>query len=159
MTSKIVFALAFAAFQLSIAQLLAGQPETSGLSATWELVSMKCGGDSSEMADQPKERKKIKLINGTHFVWAEYERASGKLLGLAGGTFELKDTTYTEKIEFASDGFEGMVGRVFAFEVKVLNGRLMQSGMMGENMKLEEVWQKAAPTPVIAGSSVPPSPK
>jgi hypothetical protein len=158
MKSNIALLLAFAAFQLGIAQVLAGPLEDSGLSATWELVSVKCGGDSAEMSDQPKDKKKLKLINGTHFVWAEYERASGKLLGLAGGTFELKGTKYTERIEFASDGLEGLVGKSFAFAVKVANGRLMQSGMIGENMKLEEVWQKAVATSVIA-SSVPPAVK
>jgi hypothetical protein len=158
MRTTLTFLLALATLHLQPALSSAGEPATSPLTATWELLSSKCGDDSAEAMEAPKDRRKVKLINGTHFVWAEYERATGKLLGLAGGTAQLKGSTYTEKIEFASDGMEALVGKVFSFEIKIENGRLLQQGMLGENMKLSEVWGPAAgaaPAATLSQASKP----
>ncbi len=113
------------------------------LQGTWELVSAKVSCMPEDPGVFPKERRKFKLITGKQFLWVDYERASGKVLSMAGGCFELKGSQYLETIQFATQEVEGLVGKTFTFEVKVQRERLIQAGNMGEELRLEETWTRA----------------
>ena len=129
--------------------------ENAAFQTTWELVSVKMSCMPNEPGDFPKERQKIKILQGNRFVWIDYERASGKVLSSAGGTFALKGAQYTEKIEFATKNVEFLVGKTFVFEVKLDKDKLLQSGSLDEDTQIEETWRKAASSPaaVLASQS------
>ena len=120
------------------------------LQATWELVAATMSCMPNESALPPTEQRKIKMITGGKFVWLQYERASGKLLALAGGSYDLKGAEYTEKLEFASKELESIVGKAFAFKVTVQGDKLRQTGSVGEGIDLDETWQRTGATPSSA---------
>ena len=58
----------------------------SPIEGTWELVSFRYGAQSGTM---PKDRREIKLISGSHFVWVVYDLRKKKPTSVGGGTCAL----------------------------------------------------------------------
>jgi hypothetical protein len=136
---SVVVSLAFAA--VLVAQQ---RPANGGVShlGTWQLSSTKYG-DAKEFSDYPKERRRIKLITATHFTWVDYDSATGKAASMAGGHYSLQDGAYTETIEFVGEGMEIYLGKKQAFTIKIDGDKLLQSGQLSDQLKIEEVWQRA----------------
>src|SRR6266581_4247502 len=87
--------------------LVAQQQSTKSSShlGTWQLVSTKYG-DAKDFSEYPKERRRIKMITATHFIWVDYDTTTKKIGSSAGGPYTLQDGAYTETIEFVGEGME-----------------------------------------------------
>jgi len=108
---------------------------------TWELVSTKYG-DAKDFSDYPKERRRLKMITATHFMWVDYDSNTKKTSGSAGGRYSLQDSVYTETIEFIGEGMEAYLGKKQAFTIKIDGEKLTQSGQLSDGLKIEEVWRR-----------------
>jgi hypothetical protein len=121
---------------LSTAPALA--QECEGLCGTWELVSVKwedADGNSgvSTTADLPS----MKVLNLTHFSLTRMN-TDGSFAGHSG-RYTLKDGSYTEHIQSASNPY--LRGQAFTFQSELVGNTWRISGSVGD-LRLEEVWRR-----------------
>src|SRR5512133_48524 len=104
-TSALFFALglgclvAFAADKPSMPE-----KKVSPLVGTWEMALEKWN-DAKEFTPPPAERKALKFITPTHFIWVHIDPRTKKISNSMGGSYKHDGDAYTETIEFF---FEGM---------------------------------------------------
>ena len=103
------------------------------IEGTWQLFSATLveNGDSTT-TDYTKDKKFIKIINNSHFSFTSHDLNKGKDSATASfsagaGSYTLKDSTYTESLEFCSA--REWEGHDFAFTVTIKNDTLVQSGI------------------------------
>ncbi len=75
------------------------------LEGTWQLVAAASTEKDSTKSTFNPDVKMIKMINGTHFAFFSHDLNQGKdsaksQFSAGGGTYELKDSTYTEHLEY-----------------------------------------------------------
>jgi hypothetical protein len=114
--------------------------KVSSLVGTWEMVSAKYG-DATEFSPPPSERKSLKFITPTHFIWVWID-PNKKVTNSMGGTCTHEGDSYIEKPEFAAEGMEAYLGKAQKFTAKVEGDKWTQSGELSDGMKLEEIWQR-----------------
>ena len=102
------------------------------ITGTWQLIS----GTTIEKGDTAityytKNLSFIKIINDTHFAFLKHDLTKGKdstaTFGSGGGSYFLKDSSYTEHLEYCSD--RAWEGNDFAFTITIKNDTLIQSGI------------------------------
>jgi hypothetical protein len=106
---------------------------TTALNGTWQLIS----GTTIEKGDTTvtwytKDLAFIKVINNSHFAFLKHDLTKGKdsstrAFGAGGGVYTLKDSVYTEHLEYCSD--REWEGNDFVFTIYLLNDTLVQSGV------------------------------
>ncbi len=108
------------------------QITTLPIAGTWQLIS----GTTIEKGDTTvtwytKNLSFIKIINDSHFAFLKHDLKKGKdstvAFGAGGGPYTLKDSTYTEHLEYCSD--REWEGNDFSFTVTVKNDTLIQQGI------------------------------
>jgi len=110
------------------------QPAQTSLpiNGTWKLISGTTieKGDTT-VVDYTKNLSFIKIINNSHFAFLKHDLNKGKDsaadFGSGGGSYSLKDSTYTEHLEYCSD--RQWEGNDFSFTVTIHNDTLIQSGI------------------------------
>ena len=90
----------------------------------------------------PPERKSLKFITPTHFIWVWVDPKTKKISNSMGGTYKLEGDSYVETPEFAFEGMETYVGKPQKFTAKVEGDKWTHSGVLSEGQKLEEIWRK-----------------
>lgn len=131
--------------------LLAGQysvgaPQTGSenngekLDGEWELVGFKYGPGPRQPV--PANRREIKLISGTHFVWVVYDAKKGKPISVGGGTCSRQGDQYTERLEFGDSRTKGMMGKSQEFHVAIVGQMWQHSGVMSGGLQIEELWKR-----------------
>ena len=99
---------------------------------TWQLIS----GTTIEKNDTTvtyytKNLSFIKIINDTHFAFLKHDLTKGKdssaAFGAGGGSYSLKDSLYTEHLEYCSD--REWENNDFKFTITIKNDTLIQSGI------------------------------
>lgn len=100
---------------------------------TWQLFSATLveNGDSIT-TDYTKDKKFIKIINDSHFSFTSHDLNKGKdsataAFSAGAGSYTLKDSLYTESLEFCSA--REWEGHDFTFTVTIQNDTLVQSGV------------------------------
>ena len=88
-------------------------------------------GDTT-VTDYTKDRSFVKIINDTHFAFLQHDLSNGKDSAAAsfsagGGTYSLKDSTYTEHLEYCNA--REWEGHDFSFMVTLSGDTLIQSGV------------------------------
>jgi hypothetical protein len=113
------------------------------LYGTWKLISgtIILKGDTT-VTDYTKSVSFIKIINHTHFAFLQHDLQNGKGPGAVfvagGGKFELKDSIYTEHLEYCSA--RDWEGNDFSFTVTIKNDTLVQKGIEKvEKLEIEQV--------------------
>jgi hypothetical protein len=144
---KIVVAIA-AMLVLAIASCHVGQRaqqeprmRSGSLLGTWELVSYKYG-DQKEFSDFPKDRRRIKMITETHYIWVEFQTSTKEIQTGAGGSYSFSGDTYTESKDFAIVGMTSYLGKKHVFTVRVEGDKFYQSGALSTGFKIEEIWHR-----------------
>jgi hypothetical protein len=105
---------------------------TTPIQGTWKLISGTLieKGDTV-VTDYTKDQEFIKIINDTHFAFLSHDLNKGKNPGAAfssgGGNYLLKDSLYTEHLEYCSD--RQWEGNEFHFTVTINNDTLIQKGL------------------------------
>jgi len=115
--------------------------KSGSLLGTWELVSYKYG-DQKEFSDYPENRRRIKMITDTHFLWFELDTSTKEIRIGAGGSYSLIGDTYTESQDFSGEGMKTYAGTKHAFTVRVEGDKFTQSGALSSGLKIEEVWHR-----------------
>lgn len=102
------------------------------LIGTWELISATTTEKDSTFSTFNPKNKMIKIITPTHFAFFNHDLNMGKDTATAaftggGGTYTLKDSLYTENLEYLN--YREWEGHVFPFVVIIKNDTLTQEGV------------------------------
>jgi hypothetical protein len=102
------------------------------LQGTWRLITGTLieKGDTT-VTEYSKNLSFIKIINPTHFAFLQHDVKKGKdstaVFVAGGGSYSLKDSTYTEHLEYCSA--REWEGNDFPFTITITNDTLIQSGV------------------------------
>lgn len=101
------------------------------IAGTWKLLkgTLIEKGDTT-ITDYTKNISFIKIINDTHFAFLQHDLDKGKdsaVFVAGGGSYSLKDSLYTEHLEYCS-AME-WEGNDFSFTITIINDTLTQRGI------------------------------
>ncbi len=102
------------------------------IKGTWQLITGTIieKGDTI-VTDYTKNLSFIKIINDTHFAFLKHDLTKGKgeskAFDAGGGTYTLKDSLYTERLEYYKQ--KEWEGGEFSFIVTLKNDTLTQTGI------------------------------
>jgi len=102
------------------------------INGTWKLLTGTLieKGDTT-ITDYTKGRSFIKIINDTHFAFLMHDLNKGKdsvaEFSSGGGSYTLKDSSYTEHLEYCND--RQWEGNDFSFTITISNDTLIQQGI------------------------------
>jgi|ERR1700693_2956626 hypothetical protein len=99
---------------------------------TWELISgTTIQGKDTSVTDYTKNKKFLKIINGSHFAFVGHDLTKGKdtlaFYTSGAGTYTLTDSLYTEHLQFCSD--RAWEGNDFSFTILIKDDTLTQTGI------------------------------
>ncbi|WP_413997790.1 hypothetical protein ACMDB5_08285 [Flavobacterium sp. W1B] len=98
---------------------------------SWRLISAMTTEKDSTFSTFNAKTKMIKIINGSHFSFFNHDLNNGKdanpVYFAGGGKYTLKDSIYTENLEYFS--IREWENNKFEFVVKVQNDTLVQKGI------------------------------
>ncbi|MEZ4902823.1 MAG: hypothetical protein R2822_14260 [Spirosomataceae bacterium] len=103
------------------------------LIGTWKLIeAIVIDKGDTTTTDYTQKVSFIKIINDSHFAFLQHDLNNGKdstavVFTSGGGSYSLKDTLYTEHLEYCSD--REWEGNDFIFGIKIKNDTLVQSGI------------------------------
>lgn len=102
------------------------------LAGTWRLISAETTEKDSTFSTFNPKTKMIKIINDSHFAFFNHDLHNGKdstnaVFFGGGGKYTLKDSTYTENLEFFNN--RQWENNKFEFTVKIKNDTLIQKGI------------------------------
>ncbi len=105
---------------------------TLPLTGTWRLISAETTEKDSTFSTFNPKTKMIKIINDTHFAFFNHDLNNGKDSTTAvffggGGKYTLKDSIYTENLEYFNN--RQWENGKFEFVVKIKNDTLTQKGI------------------------------
>ena len=102
------------------------------LQGTWKLLKgiIIDKGDTT-VTDYTGNKSFIKIINNSHFAFLLHDLNKGKdslaTFSAGGGRYTLKDSVYTEHLEYCSD--RQWEGNDFSFTISISNDTLTQTGI------------------------------
>lgn len=102
------------------------------LTGTWRLISAETTEKDSTFSTLNPKTKMIKIINDTHFAFFNHDLNNGKdstasVFFGGGGKYTLKDSVYTENLEYFNN--RQWENGKFEFVVKIKNDTLTQKGI------------------------------
>jgi hypothetical protein len=107
------------------------ESNTIPLIGTWRLISAETTEKDSTFSTFNAKTKMIKIINDTHFAFFNHDLNNGKdssaVFFGGGGKYTLKDSTYTENLEYFNN--RQWENGKFEFVVKIKNDTLIQKGI------------------------------
>ena len=110
-----------------------GEMKTSlPIEGTWRLITgILIEKSDTTVTDYTTSRSFIKVINATHFAFMGHDLNKGvdstAFYTSGGGKYELKDSAYTEHLEYCND--RQWEGNDFHFTVTISNDTLVQQGI------------------------------
>jgi hypothetical protein len=101
------------------------------MTGTWKLLkgTLQEKGNTS-VTDYTKNISFIKIINDTHFAFLQHDMKNGKdsaVFVAGGGRYSLKDSSYTEHLEYCSA--REWEGHDFNFTVTIHNDTMISRGV------------------------------
>lgn len=130
---------------------------------SWQLESVTMDGQR-QPADQ--QWRQIKLVTPTHYAWvgqapdaatqppqsAADSLAAYRTRGFGGGTYQVRDSTYTERLEYFF--MPDWVGREITFSCRVTGDQwhhttdypMIENGRETGRTRVEEVWRRIGPS-------------
>lgn len=106
------------------------QKESLPIKGTWQLITGTLieKGDTT-VTDYTKDLSFIKIINDSHFAFLKHDLTKGKgeskAFDAGGGTYTLKDSLYTERLEYYKQ--KEWEGGEFSFTLTLKNDTLTQT--------------------------------
>jgi hypothetical protein len=121
----------FIAFVLLVSCESKKETTTIPLTGTWRLISAETTEKDSTFSTFNPKTKMNKIINDTHFAFFNHDLNNGKdstaVFFGGGGKYTLKDSIYTENLEFFNN--RQWENGKFEFTVKIKNDTLTQKGI------------------------------
>jgi hypothetical protein len=117
---------------LTIYSCKPAQTKENKIQGTWKLLSGTLieKGDTT-VTDYTGKLSFIKIINQDHFAFMQHDLNKGKdssaVFSAGGGAYTLKDSTYTEQLEYCSA--RQWEGNKFDFTISINNDTLVQRGI------------------------------
>lgn len=108
-------------------------PSPNALVGTWQLMKstiIEKGDTTSTDYTKNKQLSFVKIINDTHFSFLQHDVNKGKdsaVFVAGGGRYSLKDSAYTEHLEYCSA--RNWEGNDFTFTISLTNDTLVQQGI------------------------------
>jgi hypothetical protein len=108
------------------------KPSSNPLMGTWKLLTGTLieKGDTT-VTDYTKDLSFIKIINDTHFAFLQHginkNKDSASMFSAGGGRYSLKDSSYTEHLEYCSA--KEWEGHDFNFTIRIKNDTLTSQGI------------------------------
>lgn len=101
------------------------------IEGTWRLISATATQKDSTFSTFNPKTKMIKILNGSHFAFFNHDLNNGKdssaVFFGGGGKYTLKDSIYTENLEYFNN--RAWENNTFEFTVKIKNDTLIQKGI------------------------------
>jgi hypothetical protein len=99
---------------------------------TWQLISgTTIQGKDTITTDYTKGKYNLKIINESYFAFVGHDLTKGKdslaFYSSGAGPYTLKDSVYTETLQFCND--RGWEGHDFTFTLVIQNDSLTQTGI------------------------------
>ena len=132
MKVKIIFLLCCAFLMSCGNETVKGKSIQILLTGTWKLITGTLieKGDTT-VTDYTKNTNFIKIINDTHFAFLQHDLKKGKdssaVFVAGGGRYSLKDSSYTEHLEYCNA--REWEGNDFPFTITVINDTLVIRGV------------------------------
>lgn len=118
-------------------------PSQNGqLTGTWQLLSYKNDQDSI-WSEYPGFIKYEKHITPSHFTWIKYNSDGDELMAIGGGTYEVTDSNYVEKVDFHYPEDSEILGQTIQFKRDMEEEEWHHTGFYQESedsVKIEEIW-------------------
>jgi hypothetical protein len=122
------------AFVLLIISCRDNKPASSSLQdqleGSWQLIYAAHIKKDTVIRNDSAGTKMIKILNKTHFAFIQHTVDKADTTGIyssGGGTYTLKDSTYTEHLEFCSA--RSYEGNDFEFTIRFSGDTLIQTGI------------------------------
>ncbi|MGN6533424.1 MAG: hypothetical protein ACTHK0_16900 [Ginsengibacter sp.] len=125
--------LIFTTFISCMAQQKEEKPKQIPIIGTWKLITgTLIDKNDTTVTDYTKNMSFIKINNYNHFAFLQHDLDKGKDTSTAvyisgGGAYSLKDSIYTEHLEYCSD--RQWEGNDFDFTISIKNDTLIQKGI------------------------------
>jgi len=109
------------------------EKKTTPITGTWQLLTgTLIEKNDTTVTDYTQNKRFIKIINDTHFSFLGHDTGKGKdsanaFFSAGGGKYTLKDSTYTEHLEYCND--RNWENNKFEFTVRINNDTLVQQGV------------------------------
>ena len=102
------------------------------IQGTWQLITgITIQNNDSTITNYSFGKSFIKVINASHFAFMGHDLNKGKdstaFYTSGGGTYELKDSAYTEHLQYCSD--RAWEGNDFNFTISINKDTLIQQGL------------------------------
>jgi hypothetical protein len=122
-------------FFIALVLLASCQPKNDSksiaLTGTWRLISAETTEKDSTFSTFNPKTKMIKIINDSHFAFFNHDLNNGKdstaVFFGGGGKYTLKDSIYTENLEYFNN--RQWENNKFEFVVKIKSDTLIQKGI------------------------------
>ena len=105
--------------------------EQNQIEGTWRLVSATATQKDSTFSTFNPKTKMIKILNDSHFAFFNHDLNNGKdstaVFFGGGGKYTLKDSVYTESLEYFNN--RAWENNTFEFVIKIKNDTLIQKGV------------------------------
>jgi hypothetical protein len=108
------------------------KPNPMPIEGTWKLITgTLIEKGNTVITDYTKSISFIKIINDDHFAFLQHDLKKGKdssaVFASGGGSYSLKDSLYTEHLEYCSDRM--WEDNDFSFTITIKNDTLIQRGV------------------------------
>src|SRR6478609_2292595 len=105
--------------------------EQNQIEGTWRLVSATATQKDSTFSTFNPKTKMIKILNDSHFAFFNHDLNNGKdstaVFFGGGGKYTLKDSVYTESLDYFNN--RAWENNTFEFVIKIKNDTLIQKGV------------------------------
>jgi hypothetical protein len=125
---------------LAVVLSVNAQTKSSDLLGAWKLVSYKYGDRQIQFTTDSIQQ--IKLITKSNFIWVNFPNRDRLVREVAGGNYSFNAGNYTESIDFGGYTMKSYINRNQVYKVNVENGKLYLYGVMTDNQKIEEIWER-----------------
>ncbi|WP_285010598.1 hypothetical protein [Pedobacter faecalis] len=132
LTLTLIALSAVSAYSQSYAELLLG---------TWKIKKFQYGNHPNNNENHNRFIK-YKSYTPTHFIVTEVDSASKVTTTSIFGTYEIKDSTYTETILHVNQESAFMIGKTFSFKLKFDGLDKMTSTGSFNDMATSELWER-----------------
>lgn len=113
--------------------------EETPLSGAWRFATRIDEEGNMGERRAPGPRQTIKILGGGRFQWAAFNYETKEFMGTGGGTYEVKNDTYTETIKFFSRD-DSRVGSSLDFQFERKGDDWYHKGKSSKGDPLHEVW-------------------